>query len=291
MQQARWKVIAWCAALWFGPLLCGGGLATASAAAIEQAVAPAVTAAVIADAPIYLKVGMTTPLRVAAAGTTLRVLSESGEWTQVQFQDPQFGLRTGWVASKLIRKAQPDLEPMDLSISKALDRPTAAQTAPVPRTQTTLRADEEEPLREGVWFSVGFGFGSLGCENCIGRDSGLSGGLAVGGTLNQHVLLGVGTTGFARSVDGDLLSVGTLDGRVRVYPSRRSGFFLNGGVGLGSLSYLGESEFGLGVMLGLGWDIRVGRNVSVTPFWNGSAMQNSNVDANFGQLGVGITIH
>ena len=128
MQQARWKMIAWCAAMWFGPLLCGGGLATASAAAIEQAVAPAVTAAVIADAPIYLKVGMTTPLRVAAAGTTLRVLSESGEWTQVQFQDPQFGLRTGWVASKLIRKAQPDLEPMDLSIPKALDRPPAART-------------------------------------------------------------------------------------------------------------------------------------------------------------------
>jgi hypothetical protein len=161
----------------------------------------------------------------------------------------------------------------------------------VPRAPATPPADEEEPLREGVWFSVGFGFGSLGCENCIGRDSGLSGGLAVGGTLNQHVLLGVGTTGFARSVDGDLLSVGTLDGRVRVYPSRSSGFFLNGGIGLGSLSYLGESEFGLGVMLGLGWDIRVGRNVSVTPFWNGSAMQNSNVDANFGQLGVGITIH
>ena len=133
MQQARWKVIAWCAAMWFGPLLCGGGLATALAAAIEQAVAPAVTAAVIADAPIYLKVGMTTPLRVAAAGTTLRVLSESGEWTQVQFQDPQFGLRTGWVASKLIRKAQPDLRPTRPSaIPKAPDQPATAQTAPVP---------------------------------------------------------------------------------------------------------------------------------------------------------------
>ena len=38
------------------------------------------------------------------------------------------------------------------------------------------------------------------------------------------------------------------------------------------MSFAGESEFGVGLMLGLGWDIRVGRNVSLTPFWNGFAM-------------------
>lgn len=109
--------------------------------------------------------------------------------------------------------------------------------------------------------------------------------------MNSHLLLGVGTTGFAKSIDGETLTAGTLDARLRFYPSTRSGFFLNGGVGLGSLSYAGESETGLGVMLGLGWDIRVGANVSITPFWNGSAMQNDNLDFNFGQIGVGITVH
>jgi hypothetical protein len=44
-------------------------------------------------------------------------------------------------------------------------------------------------------------------------------------------------------------------------------------------------------MLGLGWDIALSSKVSLTPFWNGSAMSNSNVDANFGQLGIGITVH
>jgi hypothetical protein len=44
-------------------------------------------------------------------------------------------------------------------------------------------------------------------------------------------------------------------------------------------------------MLGVGWDIRVGRNVSLTPFWNGFAMSNSNGDANVGQFGLGFTIH
>jgi hypothetical protein len=56
------------------------GLSRASAATIEQPVAAPVTAAVIADAPI-LKVGKATPLRVAAVETTLRVLSEAGDWS------------------------------------------------------------------------------------------------------------------------------------------------------------------------------------------------------------------
>jgi len=104
-------------------------------------------------------------------------------------------------------------------------------------------------------------------------------------------MLGVGTTGFAKSLDGETFSVGTIDARVRFYPKRESGFNLTGGIGLGSMRYAGESEMGLGVMLGLGWDIRVAKNVSISPFWNGFAMRNSNVDANVGQIGVGITIH
>jgi len=41
----------------------------------------------------------------------------------------------------------------------------------------------------------------------------------------------------------------------------------------------------------VGWDIRVGRNVSLTPFWNGFAMANDIADANVGQIGIGVTIH
>ena len=135
------------------------------------------------------------------------------------------------------------------------------------------------------------GYGTLGCDGCISRDEGLSGGLSMGTAIGDRVLFGVGTTGFAKEVLGEMLSVGTLDARIRFYPVKTSGFFMNVGAGLGSLSYGGESEFGFGMMLGLGWDIRVGRNVSLTPFWNGFAMANSNVDANVGQIGIGVTIH
>jgi hypothetical protein len=145
--------------------------------------------------------------------------------------------------------------------------------------------------REGFWFNAGLGLGSLGCDNCVGRENGLSGNLSLGGKISDRVLLGVGTTGWAKSEGGETLTVGTLDARVRFYPVLKSGFFLTGGLGVGDVSFAGDSEFGLGVVLGIGWDIRVGRNVSLTPFYNGFAMRSSVADANVGQLGIGITIH
>jgi hypothetical protein len=145
--------------------------------------------------------------------------------------------------------------------------------------------------REGFWFNAGLGFGSLGCDNCDGRVNGLSGGLSLGGKVSDKLLLGVGTTGWAKSEDGETLTVGTLDARLRFYPVVKAGFFVTGGIGLGTIRFAGESENGLGVVLGVGWDVRIARNVSVTPFYNGFAMRSSIADANVGQLGVGITIH
>ena len=258
--------------------------------AVASAQAPA-TASVTTQAPIYLRPGMEVPLRVAAVGTLLKVLKEEDEWVEVEFNDPQWGRRVGWVQAKLIRIARPELQPMDLSVS---DVPPSKPASAVPDAQlpaSNAGSALKPQIREGFWFNVGMGYGTAGCEECFGRDSGLSGGLSLGATLGDHVLLGVGTTGFAREIDGDLFTIGTLDARVRVYPARRQGFFINGGIGVGSASYAGDSEFGLGIMLGVGWDLRVGRNVSLTPFWNGFAMANSNVDFNVGQIGIGVTIH
>src|SRR5262249_14853744 len=120
--------------------------------------------------------------------------------------------------------------------------------------------------------------------------NGLSGGLSLGGTISPRVLLGVGTTGWARSYLGETLTVGTLDARLRFYPSVSSGVFITGGLGAGSVTFAGENELGVGAVLGLGWDVRVGRKVSLTPFWNGFAMQSSTLDANVGQIGLGVTI-
>ena len=149
--------------------------------------------------------------------------------------------------------------------------------------------------RHGFWFNGGLGYGSLGCQDCGSREGGLSGGIAIGGSLSQKVLLGVGTNGWTKSESGATLSVGTLAALIRFYPSSTGGFFLLGGLGVGRVHLGGAgfdaSQTGAAALVGLGYDIRVGQNVSLTPYWNGFAMSSDNTDANVGQIGLGITVH
>ena len=156
----------------------------------------------------------------------------------------------------------------------------------------SLQAQE----RHGFWFNGGLGYGSLGCDDCGSREGGLSGGLSLGGTLSPKFLLGVGTTGWTKSEDGATLTSGTVDARVRFYPSRTGGFFLTGGLGLGTIhvsadGFGSDTQTGVGAMLGLGYDIRVGTGLSLTPFWNGFAVRNNRSDVNVGQIGLSFTVH
>ncbi|HOC17998.1 MAG TPA: hypothetical protein PKK95_07010 [Vicinamibacterales bacterium] len=76
-------------------------------------------ATVVDNAPIYLQpdpASGAVPLRTAKAGTILTVVGEDGDWAQVQFKDPQWGLRTGWVRIAFLKIERPELEPMDLSV-------------------------------------------------------------------------------------------------------------------------------------------------------------------------------
>jgi hypothetical protein len=159
-----------------------------------------------------------------------------------------------------------------------------------------LAQAQHAQVRDGFWFSGGLGYGSLGCEDCSSRTGGLSGGLSLGGTISPRFLLGVGTTGWTKSEQGATLTVGTLDARVRFYPSTTGGFFLTAGVGIGSIdgSVAGvgsATETGVGTILGLGYDFRMRTNMSLTPYWNGFAMRSTNADANVGQMGLAITLH
>ena len=151
--------------------------------------------------------------------------------------------------------------------------------------------------RHGFWANLGVAGGSLGCQNCDTRENGLSGAFAVGGALSQKVMLGVSSNAWTKSENGASLNVGAVTAMVRFYPSSKGNFFLVGGLGMGSIStkltgFGRETETGGAAMLGLGYDLRLARNFSLTPFWNvvGVTTDNNN-DANFGQLGLGFTIH
>jgi outer membrane protein with beta-barrel domain len=159
---------------------------------------------------------------------------------------------------------------------------------------TTAQA-QQAPIRQGFWISGGLGMGSLGSDGSDSRESGMAGDIALGGTLSPHWLLGVGSSGWSKSENGGRLTIATLDARVRFYPSATGGFFVTGGIGgasvRASIGGLSATDNGTGATLGLGYDYRIGRNTSITPYWNGFAIKSDNNDANVGQVGLAITLH
>lgn len=159
---------------------------------------------------------------------------------------------------------------------------------------TTAEA-QKGPIRQGFWFSGGLGMGSLGSDGGSSRETGLTGDIALGGTLSPRWLIGVGSSGWSKSENGGRLTVATLDARVRFYPSATGGLFLTGGIGgasmRASVGGISATENGAGAIFGLGYDYRVGRNTSITPYWNGFVMKTDNNDANVGQVGLAITLH
>jgi Outer membrane protein beta-barrel domain len=180
--------------------------------------------------------------------------------------------------------------------------PAAAQSITFPASTPLFSTAEQSGgtarphTRGGFWFSGGLGVGSLGCEDCDEREVSAMADIALGGTIGDRLLLGAGLSGWSKEEDGLTLTVSTLEARLRFYPMVDKGFYLTGGLGLGTIrakfeGFGDESESGLGLTLGLGWDIRVGRNVSITPFWHGTAVSADESDANFGSLGVAVTIH
>lgn len=179
---------------------------------------------------------------------------------------------------------------------------TGSRTPPPPgyTTQPEVFASQPTgeglPVRRGFWFNGGLGWGSLGCADCDGRTGGLSGIIGLGGTVSQKVYLGVTSTGWTRDEDGVAVTVGTLTGMLRFYPSASGRFYLLGGLGLGSISvgvdgFGTETETGAGALVGLGYDVRLGDDTSLSVYWNGFAASTENADANVGQLGLSITAH
>jgi outer membrane autotransporter protein len=78
------------------------------------------------------------------------------------------------------------------------------------------------------------------------------------------------------NLEGSALTLGSFMGTVTFYPGVSSGFFLKGGAGValvdndfkvGTLSAT-LSKYGWGALAGVGYDIRVGRNTSLTPCIN-----------------------
>lgn len=165
--------------------------------------------------------------------------------------------------------------------------------------------------RKGFWIGFGFGGGSadISCNGCgtTTRETGFTGYLKIGGTLTPKVLLGGESIAWTKKESGITATLGNLAAAVYLYPAPATGFFLKGGP---SFSYHKEDDgstsatgTGFGFILGAGYDIRVGQNISITPgtnFYWGSVGELSSGGASTSGLGLkqnvfdfqlGITFH
>lgn len=157
--------------------------------------------------------------------------------------------------------------------------------------------------RKGFWFGFGLGYGSVGCDDCDGREGSGTGYLRLGGTVSRKVLIGFEANGWAKSENDVTVSIGNGSAVIYFYPSAQGGFHLKGGLGLATVEFaldLGGGTFsvddtGVGGLLGLGYDVRIGRNISLVPFANflGATFSNNGEKTSFNyfQLGLGLSVH
>jgi len=126
--------------------------------------------------------------------------------------------------------------------------------------------------REGFWLGFGLGYGSsnVTCDQCGSgpRVEGVTGFLKLGGTPNPNLRLGVALNGWWHDDGVVTESMANVTTSLSVYPVAASGLFVTGGVGFSSYYVNSAPSFdgvGWGLTGGVGYDIPLGRAVSLTP--------------------------
>jgi hypothetical protein len=167
--------------------------------------------------------------------------------------------------------------------------------------------------RQGFTVSFGGGAGSAGFSyegSTSDRISGPSGYLRLGGAVSPSLVIAGETHGWTHSEGGVASHVGYLMAVAQWYPQASGGFHLIGGLGAGMLSeedtdptlgYQLESV-GMAAQFGLGYDVRMSRGFSLTPYvnflgmgggepkLNGAGLGGS-LSANVVQFGLGFSWH
>lgn len=174
----------------------------------------------------------------------------------------------------------------------------------------TLSVAQGTPLRQGLWFGagLGFGFSRARCDICTNdRNGGVSGQARLGGTVTPSFLIGAEADGWKKSQEGVDVALGALHAVGYWYPSPRgTPWFLKGGFGIvgyriddGANDPVTATSFG--GQFGAGYDLRVARNVALTPHFTliGSLFANlesagdrlADVSLTLVQFGMGVTFY
>ena len=170
----------------------------------------------------------------------------------------------------------------------------AAVTAVLLLVPGSAASAQHPQVRNGFWIGFGFGYGSLGSSDCddCGREGGFAGDFRLGGKLSDRWLLGFESNAWVDEEFDTTFSVSTSTVTAYFYPNPAGGLHLRGGVGLGYLDVedVGD-ETGTGLVLGIGHDFRVGRNISIVPRASWFVADFDGGNLNVLQVGAGITFH
>lgn len=139
--------------------------------------------------------------------------------------------------------------------------------------------DTDRPPAEhsGLWLSGGLGGGSTNNDEggfvTDQDDGGPAAYFRMGGSVSQHVRLGGEVIGMTFDRDGTDVNFTNVTVTLIYDPALPGGFFTKGGIGFASVMTsldIGGGTFttdeeGFGVTLGVGYDIRIGDNLYLTP--------------------------
>jgi hypothetical protein len=167
--------------------------------------------------------------------------------------------------------------------------------------------------RQGFTVSFGLGAGSAGFSyegSSSDRIAGPSGYLRLGGAVTQNLVIAGETHGWTHSEGSVTSRVGYLMAVAQWYPATAGGLHLVGGLGAGALSENDTDPafgydleaIGVAAQFGLGYDVRISRGFSLTPYvnflsmgggepkFNGAGLGGS-LSANVAQFGLGFSWH
>jgi hypothetical protein len=134
-------------------------------------------------------------------------------------------------------------------------------------------AAQRPQTRQGFWISMSGGSGNLNwsCDGCSKRDhGGATIAMRLGGSPSQNILLGAEINYLLVDLGTAEINAGYSAFTVYWYPSATGGLFVKSGVGVGTY-YQRTSDTvtahstSAALLLGAGYDIRVGRKISVNP--------------------------
>lgn len=147
----------------------------------------------------------------------------------------------------------------------------AAMLLLAPSTAATAQAQHRHRAsggHSGIWLSGGLGGGTTSDDQ-----GGAAGYFRLGGTTSRNVLLGGEVIGLSYDEGDARVSFGNATFDVLYYPAPAGGFFAKGGIGFASVTVSQDvaggtftsDDQGLGLTLGVGYDIRIGSNLYLTP--------------------------